>query len=100
MNFPNKQSKNNTGAADKAIHKMNAFKPRGLVLRLFHSVIFLLCKVQEVDDKLNEAVSGGKGWTVTLRESEGISYRDEEMLLNRVRGLSEWNELPLTRNVS
>ena len=44
---------------------------------------------QEADDVLEEAVSGGEEGAVTLKESDGISYRDEEMLLSSVRRLSE-----------
>ena len=33
--------------------------------------------------------AAGRGRAVTLKESDGISYRVEEMLLSSVRGLSE-----------
>ena len=50
---------------------------------------FSLCNAQEAVDKLEETVSGGRGLAVTLKESDVISYRGEELLLSSVRGLSE-----------
>ena len=50
---------------------------------------FSLCNAQEAVDKLEETVSGRRGLAVTLKESDVISYRGEELLLSSVRGLSE-----------
>ncbi len=46
---------------------------------------------------LKKQSAAGRDPAVTLKESDGISYRDEEMLLSRVRRLSERSELLLSR---
>lgn len=45
--------------------------------------------MEEAGGKLIEAVSSGERLAVTLKESDGISYRDGKMLLSRVGGLFE-----------
>ncbi len=46
---------------------------------------------------LKKQSKAGRGCAVTLKESDGKSYWAEEMLLSRVRRLSERSELLLTR---
>ena len=69
--------------------KASADSPAAVSVQPFNSAAFALCTVGSVQRIWKKQSAAGERLRCDLKESDGISYRDEQMLLSSVRRLSE-----------